>query len=116
MQEFCVIPTLFDEGLVCHKMQTKSFIKGERITSYIENRKQICFLKRGRAELIRTDFNGDVTTLEYYNQGDLFGEIFYFLVYLQYLWNYYNKMKYNFLNQNQILVYRGMKFHIVYME
>lgn len=79
MQEFCVIPTLFDEALVCNTIQKKSFIKGETITSYIENRKQICFLKKGRAELIRTDFHGDVTTLEYYNEGDLFGEIFYLM-------------------------------------
>lgn len=79
MQEFCVIPTLFDETLFCNKIQKKSFIKGEMITSYIENRKQICFLKKGRAELIRTDFHGDVATLEYYKSGDLFGEIFYLM-------------------------------------
>lgn len=79
MNDFCVISTLFKEGFICNKIEKKSFPKGEMITSYIENRKQICFLERGNAELIRTDFNGDITTLEYYNQGDLFGEIFYLM-------------------------------------
>ncbi len=79
MENFCVFDTIIEEGFICHRMYKKTFPKGEIITSYVENRKQICFLKEGRAELIRTDFNGDVTTLEYYKTGDLFGELFYLI-------------------------------------
>lgn len=79
MENICVFDTLFEENFKCPKIYKKSFLKGEVIISYVENRKQICFLKEGYADLIRTDFNGDVTTLEYYKKGDLFGELFYFI-------------------------------------
>lgn len=79
MENICVLDTLFKENFLCSKINKKEFIKGEMITSYIENRRQICFLKEGSADLIRTDFNGEVTTLEYYKKGDLFGELFYLI-------------------------------------
>ena len=69
MENICVLGTLFKENFLCSKIQKKEFTKGEMITSYIENRRQICFLKEGSADLIRTDFNGEVTTLEYYKKN-----------------------------------------------
>lgn len=72
-----VIDTIIDCPIDCSRIKLRTFKKGEIITSYIENRKQLCILKEGKAELIRTDFNGDETVLEYFTSGNLFGELFY---------------------------------------
>ena len=48
----------------CSKAQTKKYDKNDIITTYIKNRKQICILKSGSADLIRYDVNGNKTIVE----------------------------------------------------
>ena len=45
----------------CNRVQTKKFIKGETVTTYIEKRNQICIVLSGEVDLIRYDFNGNKT-------------------------------------------------------
>ena len=61
----------------CDKINIKSFSKGETITTYIENRNQICILLNGEADLIRYDFNGNKTIIGRFTSNDVFGEVFY---------------------------------------
>ena len=61
----------------CHKMQMKTFNKGEVITSYIQKRNQFCILITGNADLVRYDYNGDRTIVEHFSKNDIFGEVFY---------------------------------------
>ncbi len=61
----------------CVKIQKKNFKKGDIITYYIENRKQICILISGKADLIRYDKDGNKDIIENYNVNDIFGETFY---------------------------------------
>lgn len=61
----------------CEKIQEKNFDKNEIITTYIVNRKQVCIVLEGSADLIRYDFNGNQMVVERFNQFDVFGEIFY---------------------------------------
>lgn len=61
----------------CEKMQIKSFEKNEIITTYIVNRKQVCIVLEGSADLMRYDFNGNQMVVEKFNKFDVFGEIFY---------------------------------------
>ena len=61
----------------CHKVQKKTFSKGEVITSYIQKRNQFCILISGNADLVRYDYNGDRTIVEHFSKNDIFGEVFY---------------------------------------
>lgn len=61
----------------CVKAQTKSFYKGEIITTYLVNRNQMCILLDGSADLIRYNSNGTQNIMEHLSTNDLFGEIFY---------------------------------------
>lgn len=61
----------------CSKAQTKKYDKNDIITTYIKNRKQICILKSGSADLIRYDINGNKTIVETLKTTDVFGEIFF---------------------------------------
>lgn len=61
----------------CNKVQTKKFVKGETVTSYIEKRNQICVVLSGEIDLIRYDFNGNKTIIGHFVKEDVFGEVFY---------------------------------------
>ncbi len=61
----------------CLKIQVKKIKKNEIITNYINDKNQICILKKGIADLIRYDKNGNKTILETFKQNDIFGEIFF---------------------------------------
>lgn len=61
----------------CLRIQKKSFIKGQIITTYMEKRKQICILLSGKADLIRYDLNGNKDIIERFYSNDIFGEAFY---------------------------------------
>lgn len=61
----------------CLRMQKKTFIKGQIITTYMEKRKQICILLSGKADLIRYDLNGNKDIIERFYESDIFGEAFY---------------------------------------
>ena len=61
----------------CVKMQRKMFSRGSIITTYMEKRKQICILIKGKADLIRYDRNGNRDIIESFNKNDIFGEAFY---------------------------------------
>jgi len=61
----------------CTKVQTKEFLKGETITTYIEKRNQFCILISGEADLIRYDFYGHKTIIGHFSEYDTFGEVFY---------------------------------------
>ena len=60
----------------CSKTQTKSFSKGEIVTTYLVNRNQLCILLDGSADLIRYDSNGSQSIIEHISKNDLFGEVF----------------------------------------
>ena len=57
--------------------QTKQIKKNDIITTYIKNRNQICILKKGNADIIRYDKNGNKTIIETLKSNDIFGEIFF---------------------------------------
>lgn len=61
----------------CSKVSSKSFLRGETITTYIEKRNQMCILLEGSADLIRYDFNGNKAIIGHFTKGDIFGEAFY---------------------------------------
>lgn len=61
----------------CSKIQIKEIKKNDIITNYIKNRNQICILKKGIADLVRYDKNGNKTIIETFKQNDVFGEIFF---------------------------------------
>lgn len=61
----------------CKNVQRKTFSKGQIITTYIQNRNQLCILINGRADLIRYDSNGNRTIVEHFTKNSLFGEVFY---------------------------------------
>lgn len=61
----------------CNKIQTKKFIKGETVTTYIEKRNQICIILSGEVDLIRYDFNGNKTIIGHFVDNDIFGEVFF---------------------------------------
>ena len=61
----------------CNKVQKRTFLKTEIITTYIEKRNQFCILKSGNADLVRYDLNGNKNIVEHFSQNDIFGEVFY---------------------------------------
>ena len=61
----------------CHRVQKKTFLKNEVITSYIQKRNQFCILVNGNADLVRYDLNGNRTIVEHFSKNDVFGEVFY---------------------------------------
>ncbi len=61
----------------CHRVQKKTFLKNEVITSYIKKRNQFCILVNGNADLVRYDLNGNRTIVEHFTKNDVFGEVFY---------------------------------------
>ncbi len=63
--------------LGCSKIQKKHFNKNEVITTYIQNRNQICIMVNGKADLIRFDLNGNQDIVDKFNTNDIFGESFY---------------------------------------
>lgn len=58
----------------CNRVQTKKFIKGETVTTYIEKRNQICIVLSGEVDLLRYDFNGNKTIIGHFVDNDIFGE------------------------------------------
>ena len=61
----------------CSKAQSKKVLKNNTITTYIKNRNQFCILKKGRADIIRYDVNGNKTIIETLKEQDIFGELFF---------------------------------------
>ena len=61
----------------CSKAIKRSFLKNETITTYIENRRQICILLKGEADLIRYDFYGNKTIIGHFSSPSIFGEVLY---------------------------------------
>ncbi len=61
----------------CQRIQKKTFLKNEIISSYIKKRNQFCILITGNADLVRYDFNGNRTIVEHFTKNDIFGEVFY---------------------------------------
>ncbi len=61
----------------CKRVQKKTFLKNEVITTYITKRNQFCILKSGNADLVRYDLNGNKTIVEHISKNDIFGEVFY---------------------------------------
>ena len=61
----------------CDRINIKKFSKGENVTTYIENRNQLCIVLKGEVDLIRYDFNGNKTIIGHFTENDIFGEVFY---------------------------------------
>lgn len=68
---------LYNFSKNCNKVQKKTFLKKEVITTYIQKRNQLCILLSGNADLVRYDLNGNRTIVEHLSQNALFGEVFY---------------------------------------
>ena len=66
-----------DFSATCNKVQCKTFLKGEIITTYIQKRNQLCILTSGIADLVRYDLNGNRTIVEHFSKNALSGEVFY---------------------------------------
>lgn len=61
----------------CDRITIKKFSKGQNITTYIENRNQLCIILKGEADLIRYDYNGNKTIIGHFIENDILGEVFY---------------------------------------
>lgn len=61
----------------CRKVQTKTFEKGETVTTYVEKRNQLCIVADGEVDLIRYDRNGSKTIIGHFSKDDILGELFY---------------------------------------
>ena len=61
----------------CSRALKRSFCNNETITTYIENRNQVCILLSGEADLIRYDFYGNKTIIGHFSEGHIFGEVLY---------------------------------------
>lgn len=75
MAEISNLINNLEEG--CSKIKKKHFKKNEIITTYIQNRNQICIMVSGKADLIRFDLNGNQDILDKFSSNDIFGESFY---------------------------------------
>lgn len=75
MEEISNLINNLEQG--CSKIQKKYFKKNETITTYIQNRNQICIMLQGKADLIRFDLNGNKDIVDNFNSNDIFGEAFY---------------------------------------
>lgn len=75
MAEVFDLITNIEQG--CSKVQKKHFLANEVITTYIQNRNQICIMITGKADLIRYDLNGNKDIVDKFNEHDIFGEVFY---------------------------------------
>lgn len=60
----------------CIQAKSRSFSKGEVITTYLVNRKQICIILTGEAYLVRYDDTGHQNIIYHYKKNDILGEIF----------------------------------------
>ena len=61
----------------CSRVIKKAFHKNETVTTYIENRSQLCVLLSGEVDLIRYDFNGNKTIIGHFSKNNIFGEVLY---------------------------------------
>ena len=61
----------------CAKTIKHSYKKNETITTYIENRQQVCIMLKGEADLIRYDYNGNKTIIGHFSELNVFGEVLY---------------------------------------
>ncbi len=66
------------EMMNCFHMYTKSYNAGEIICYFDETDKGIGILESGKAQVIHYLSNGSQTILENLNEGDIFGQLFYF--------------------------------------
>ena len=62
--------------LKCFEAKTRTFKKDSTILTYLGNTSMIGIIIKGKAELIRNDYNGNRTILETLTENDIFGEIF----------------------------------------
>lgn len=60
----------------CAQAKSRFFSKGEVITTYLINRKQICIVLSGEAYLVRYDDSGHQNIIYHYKKNDIFGEAF----------------------------------------
>lgn len=62
----------------CFKTYTKNYTNGEIICFYADDDKGIGIIENGNARVVHSLLNGSQTILEYLNEGDIFGQLFYF--------------------------------------
>lgn len=60
----------------CNQTKFRSFSKGEVITTYLINRKQMCIILSGEAYLVRYDDSGHQNIIYHYKKNDILGEVF----------------------------------------
>ena len=62
--------------LKCFEAKKRTFKKDSIIMNYIGNTSTIGIITKGKAELIRNDYNGNRTIIETLTENDIFGEVF----------------------------------------
>ena len=62
--------------LKCFEAKSRTFKKDSTIMTYLGTTSTVGIITSGKAELIRSDYNGNRTILETLEEGDIFGEVF----------------------------------------
>lgn len=65
-----------DRLLKCFEAKERSFNKDAIIMTSLGNNSTVGIITKGKAELIRNDYNGTRTILETLETGDIFGDVF----------------------------------------
>ena len=80
MQSISIFKNVEEENinkmLKCFDAKTRSYKKDATIMTYLGTTSTVGIIISGKAELIRSDYNGNRTILETLEKGDIFGEIF----------------------------------------
>ena len=64
--------------MACFKTYTKDYDAGEIICFFGETDNGVGIIESGNARVVHSLLNGSQTILEYLNEGDIFGQLFYF--------------------------------------
>ena len=62
--------------LKCFEAKTRTFKKEAIIMPFLGNTSMVGIIIKGKASLIRNDYNGNRTILDTLNENDIFGEVF----------------------------------------
>ena len=62
--------------LKCFEAKARVFKKDATIMTYLGSTSTVGIITKGKAELIRIDYNGNRTILETLEENDIFGEVF----------------------------------------
>ena len=80
MQNISIFKNISDEDisklLKCFEVKERSFKKDATIMTFVGNTSTVGIIIKGKAELIRNDYNGNRTIIETLEEGEIFGDVF----------------------------------------